>query len=168
MGSILVDELPGQTQERNGPVDTLSKSEVADSNGFRYFEVTGLASDQVLSLTGMKDEILLLSWLIVLLQTREGGQLSFDWAYKNSEDGLEHKLETRSLSADEVVTGLQNNITDTAAEISRRITTPEPSQRIPKSSPGSLLLSTSSLSKTSVGAKDEVSEWPTLVTMLSC
>ena len=158
MGSILVDELPGQTQEGNGPINTLSKSEVADSNGFRYFEVTGLTSDQVLSLTGMKDEILLLSWLIVLLRTREDGHISFDWAYKNPEDGLEHEPECRSLSTDEVVTGLQTNITDTATEISRRITAVEPSQRIPKSSPGSLLLSTSSLSKTSVGAKDEVSE----------
>lgn len=165
MGSILLDEIQGQNQGRNGPIDILSKGEAADSNGFRYFEVTGLASDQTLSLTGMKDEILLLSWLIVLLRTREGGQISFDWAYMSPEDGFEHEPETRSLSTDEVVTGLLCNITDTAAVISRFITTAEPSQRIPKSSPGSLLFSTSSLSKTSEGAKDEVSEFPTFITM---
>ncbi|KFY84358.1 hypothetical protein V500_09373 [Pseudogymnoascus sp. VKM F-4518 (FW-2643)] len=155
MGSILVDEIQGQNQGRNGPIDILSKGEAPDSNDFRYFEVTGLASDQTLSLTGIKDETLLLSWLIVLLRTREGGQISFDWAYKSPEDGFEQEPETRSLSTDEVVTGLQSNITDTAAVISRYITTAEPSRRVPKSSPGSLLLSTSSLSKTSEGAKDE-------------
>jgi hypothetical protein len=165
MGSIIVDEISGQNEGRNGPIDILSKGEPADSNGFRYFEVSGLVSDQVLSLTGMKDETLLLSWLIVLLRTREGGQVSFDWAYKSSEDVFEQELETRSLSTDEVVTGLQNNITETTTVVSRFITTVEPSQRTPKSSPGSLLLSTSSLSKTSEGAKDEVSEFPTLVTM---
>lgn len=165
MGSILVDEIPGQNEGRNGPIDVLSKGEPADGNGFRYFEVAGLASDKTLSLTGMKDETLLLSWLIVLLRTREGGQVSFDWAYKSPEDVFGDDLETRSLSTDEVVTELQNNITETTTVVSRFITTAEPSQRTPKSSPASLLLSTSSLSKTSEGAKDEVSECPTLVTM---
>ncbi|KFZ11796.1 hypothetical protein V501_04577 [Pseudogymnoascus sp. VKM F-4519 (FW-2642)] len=155
MGSILVDEIPGENEGRNGPIDILSKGEPADSNGFRYFEVAGLVSDQLLSLTGMKDETLLLSWLIVLLRTREGGQVTFDWAYMSSEDAFENEFETRSLSTDEAVTGLQNNITETTTVVSRFITTAEPSQRTPKSSPGSLLLSTSSLSKTSEGAKDE-------------
>lgn len=161
MGSILIDEIQGQNQGRNGPIDILSKREAADSNGFRYFEVTGLASDQTLSLTGMKDETLLLSWLIVLLRTREGGRMSFDWAYKSPEDSLEHEPETRSISTEVVVAGLQSSITDTATEISRCITSAEPSQRIPKSSPGSLVLSTSSLSKSYEGAKDEVSKSPT-------
>ncbi|KFY52999.1 hypothetical protein V496_07991 [Pseudogymnoascus sp. VKM F-4515 (FW-2607)] len=155
MGSILIDEIQGQNQGRNGPIDILSKREAEDSNGFRYFEVTGLASDQTLSLTGMKDETLLLSWLIVLLRTREGGRMSFDWTYKSPEDGLEHEPETRSISTEDVVTGLQSSITDTATVISRCITSAEPSQRIPKSSPRSLVLSTSSLSKSSEGAKDE-------------
>lgn len=162
MGSILVEEIPGENEGRNGPIDILSKGEPADGNGFRYFEVTGLASDQTLSLTGMKDETLLLSWLIVLLRTREGGQVSFDWAYKSSEDVFEQELEAMSLSTEEVVTGLQNNITETTTVVSRFITTAEPSQRTPKSSPRSLLLSTNSLSKTSEGGKDEVSECPTL------
>lgn len=165
MGSILVDEIPGENEGRNGPIDILSKGEPADSNGFRYFEVAGLVSDQLLSLTSMKDETLLLSWLIVLLRTREGGQVTFDWAYKSSEDGFENEFETRSLSTDEAVTGLQNSITETTTVVSRFITTAEPSQRTPKSNPGSLVLSTSSLSKTSDGAKDEVSECPTLVAM---
>ncbi|OBT64960.1 Nonribosomal Peptide Synthase (NRPS) [Pseudogymnoascus sp. 23342-1-I1] len=155
MGSILIDEIQDQNQGRNGPIDILSKGEAADSNGFRSFEVADLASDQTLSLTGMKDEILLLSWLIVLLRTCEGGQISFDWAYNNPEDSPEHEPKIRSFSTDEVVTGLQSNIADTATVISRYITTAEPSQRIPKSSPGSLILSTSSLSKASEGAKDE-------------
>jgi hypothetical protein len=165
MGSILVDEIPGENEGRNSPIDILSKGEPADSNGFRYFEVAGLVSDQLLSLTSMKDETLLLSWLIVVLRTREGGQVSFDWAYKSPDGASGDELETRSLSTDEVVTELQNNITETTAVVSRFITTAEPSQRTPKSNPGSLLLSTSSLSKTSEGAKDEVSGHRTLVTM---
>lgn len=165
MGSILVDEVQGQNHRRNGPVDILAKREDADGNGFRYFEVAGLASDQTLSLTGMKDEVLLLSWLIVLLRTREGGQICFDWTYKSLEDGFEQEPETRSLSIDEVMTGLQSSVKDTAKIISRHITNTESDQRIPKSSPGSLLLSTGSLSKTSEGAKDEVSEWIIIVIM---
>ena len=78
MGSILVDEIQGQNQGRNGPIDILLKGQAADSHGFRYFEVDGLVSDQTLSLTGMKDELLLLSWIIVLLRTREGGQTGLD------------------------------------------------------------------------------------------
>ncbi|KFY50456.1 hypothetical protein V495_00256 [Pseudogymnoascus sp. VKM F-4514 (FW-929)] len=155
MGSILVDEIPGQTPRKHDPIDMLSKGEAADGDGFRHFEVAGLVSDQRLSLTGMKDETLLLSWLIVLLRTSEGGQISFDWAYKSLENGSQHEPKTRNLSTDELVAGLRSNITDTATVISRYITTAEPHQRMPKSSPGSLLLSTSSLSKTSEGAKDE-------------
>jgi hypothetical protein len=144
----------------------LSKGQVADGDGFRHFEVAGLVSDQRLSLTGMKDETLLLSWLIVLLRTSEGGQISFDWAYKSLENGSQHETKARNLSTDELVAGLRSNITDTATVISRYITTAEPHQRVPKCNPGSLLLSTGSLSKTSEGAKDEVSEqWSALGTM---
>src|SRR5258707_1343892 len=62
--------------------DSLSTGQV-DGDGFRSFKVVGIASDQVASPTGMKEDILLLSWLIVLLRTREGSRLSYGWSYKD-------------------------------------------------------------------------------------
>ncbi|KFY06512.1 hypothetical protein V492_08014 [Pseudogymnoascus sp. VKM F-4246] len=155
MGSILIEEIQGQNKGRDGPIDIFSKREVEGDNGFRYFEVAGLASDPALSLTGMKDEILLLSWLIVLLRTCESGQVSFDWTNTSSEDCSEYEQDIRSLSTDNLAAGLQTNIADAATIISHSIAAVEPNRRKPKSSPGSLFVSTSSLSKTSDGAKDE-------------
>jgi hypothetical protein len=101
--------------------------------------------------TGMKEEIALVSWLLVLLRTQEDGRVSFDWAYKGQEDGV--RLEpVNSLSSDQVMPNLRSNIGQVAAAISRQIekvaSSPRPSS--------SLVLSTSVLSQTSE-AKDEVS-----------
>lgn len=157
MGSIHVDDIHGQNHPGNESVDALSAGQ-ADGDGFRSFKVVGLAPDQTSTPTGMRDEILLLSWLIVLLRTQESSQISYDWAYKGREDGFEHEPVNRCLSTDEVMTGLQSNVAQTAAAISRHITTVAPSQCTAMPSPGSLLLSTSSLSQKSKEAKDEVSE----------
>ncbi|GLB22897.1 nonribosomal peptide synthase [Aspergillus tubingensis] len=106
--------------------------------GVHTLEATGLVADNTPS--GMKEELLLVSWLIVLLRTREDGQASFEWAYK----GDEPSPANRCLST-EVMADLRSSVGQTAAAIARkRTTTPEtaPSRSL------ALLLSTSTLSQT--------------------
>ncbi|KAJ5373177.1 AMP-dependent synthetase/ligase [Penicillium concentricum] len=119
-----------------------------DVNGdFSSFQITHLASEQVATPTGMKEEIVLLSWLMVLLRSREDSQISYDWSHKDFANGVEPES-VNKLLMNEVMKGLQSNVGEVATAISRNISTAA-------SSPSSLLLSTSSLSRTSEEAKDE-------------
>jgi hypothetical protein len=122
-----------------------------DANGrFSSFQVAHLASEQTTTPTGMKEEIVLLSWLMVLLRSREDSQISYDWSYKDVANDVQPASVSR-LVMNEVMKGLQSNVGEVATAISRNITTGA-------SSPASLVLSTSSLSRTSEEAKDDVSE----------
>ncbi len=157
MEFIHVDDIHGQNHPRNESANTLSTGQ-SDGGGFRSFKIVGLAPDQTSTPTGMREEILLLSWLIVLLRTKESSRISYDWAYNGRGNGFEHEPVKRSLSTDEVMTGLQSNVAQIAAKISRHIMIVAPSQCTAMSGPGSLLLSTSSMSQTSEEAKDKVSD----------
>lgn len=146
MGFISAESVKG-TNESNGSLVNVAE---ADCDGFRSFEVTGLASETPTS-TGMREVIVLASWLLILLRTEEDGHVSFDWTYKCQEEG--EKLEpVNRLSSDQIMANLQSNIRDVATAISRQIekiaSRPRP--------PSSLILSTSSLSQTSE-PQDEVS-----------
>ncbi|KAF7590342.1 Non-ribosomal peptide synthetase [Aspergillus hancockii] len=143
MGSIHVDERHGLDQQQNGSVDGQ-----VNGDGFSSFEIVGLKADQTATPTGMKEELVLLSWLLVLLRTREGGQIRFDWAYKGSEEEPVNEC----LAMDDVMKGLQSNVGETAAAIAHKIATAVP--RHP-AAPTSLLLSTGSLAQTSEGATEE-------------
>jgi hypothetical protein len=148
MGSIQHDDIHNQKHYSNESGNLV----VARLNGddVKTFEVAGLASDEESSPAGMRDEIVLLSWLIVLLRTREGGHIRYEWAYRRTGE----EPVPRSLAMNEVVAGLQSSVRETAVAVTRHIATDAPSQ----STPASLLLSTSSLSQTSDEAKDEVSQ----------
>jgi hypothetical protein len=147
MGSIQHDDIPIQKHYSNDSGDSMAAR--LNSNSVESSEVAGLASDLASSPTGMRDEIILLSWLIVLLRTRDGVEIRYDWAYMHPEE----ETVARSLAMNEVVVGLQSSIKETAAAVSRHIAIDAPDQ----SAPACLLLSTSSLSQTSEEAKDEVS-----------
>ncbi|KXG54093.1 AMP-dependent synthetase/ligase [Penicillium griseofulvum] len=124
------------------------EKEPTDANGdFSSFQMTHLASEQITTPTGMKEEIVLLSWLMVLLRSREDSQISYDWSHKDFANGVEPES-VNKLLMNEVMKGLQSNVGDVATAISRNISTGA-------SSPASLVLSTSSLSRTSEEAKDE-------------
>lgn len=157
MRSIQVDGIQDHIHWKNESVDMLSTGQ-ADCDGFRSFKVVDLEPDQPITSTGMRDEILLLSWLIVLMRTREGSQISYDWAYKCRANGFKNEPVNRCLSMDEVMTRSQSAVGQIAAVIARHITTVEPRQRAAMPGPASLLLSTSSLSQKSEETNDEVSE----------
>lgn len=136
-------------------------------DGFRTFEVPGVASDTPSTPSGMREELLLLSWLIVLLRSREDGQASFDWAYEWTDDvqnGEIHELATSNLAADQVMSSLQSGIGDVAAAITQQIATRPSDSSRGSSKRASIIFSTGPLCRASEGAKDEVSlTFPTIV-----
>lgn len=80
-------------------------------------DVPGLLSEQPCTPTGMKDEILLLSWLIVLLRMKEDRQASYDWMYQTRDTEDKHPLYSGSLSTDEVIGNLKINVKQAAAAV---------------------------------------------------
>src|SRR3569833_3179150 len=155
MRSTHIDTIRGWDHPPIRPTDTLSAGETND-DGFRSYKIVGLAAGQLPTPTGMREELLLLSWLIVLLRTREDGRASYDWAYTDRDGSEGGEQVTRILSTDDVMTGLQNRVGQAALVVSGQIAT----IASPTPTPGSasLLLSTGPLSRACDGAKDEVSE----------
>ncbi|ROV91725.1 hypothetical protein VPNG_09946 [Cytospora leucostoma] len=151
-----LDDSQGQDR-REGQLDVYTQiTGQASGDGFTSYHVAGLAPDQsVTPTTGMRDEILLASWLIVLLRTREDGQVQHDWAYRGRATAAKEVEPANTLSTSEVMPSLQSSIQQTSEAILRHITKAVSSQYTAISSPASLLLSTGSLSRTSEGTRDE-------------
>ncbi|PWY86798.1 nonribosomal siderophore peptide synthase Sid2 [Aspergillus heteromorphus CBS 117.55] len=103
--------------------------------------MAGLASDQ--TPTRMKEEIVLLAWLIVLLRTREDGQVEFEWAYDDQQP-------TKCVST-EVLAGLQSSVGEAADAIARHVAAAA-SRPV---SASSIVLSTGSLSQSPGEGQDE-------------
>ena len=135
------------------PTNGVEKMTTTEANGddFVSFDIAGLASDTP-SPTGMKEEVVLLSWLIVLLRSREDAQISYDWTYKHDAHYVAQEP-VNKLSMNEVMSGLESNVGEVGATIARNIATGLQAA----SNPASLVLSTSSLSREPAEAKDEVS-----------
>ncbi|KIW72922.1 hypothetical protein PV04_01081 [Phialophora macrospora] len=150
MGSIQVDERDDRRQP-NGHSAAMVSIGDADAEGFWSFKVAGLASDPPNTPTGLREELLLLAWLLVLLRTQDEGQVWFDWAYEGGGTGVVRKR----LVIDELITGLQDNIGEVGARIARHVTACTKTQLHGGSGPVSLLLSTSSLSQTPEEANDQ-------------
>lgn len=131
MGSVYVEE--GQTQ--------------AYGDGLRTFNITGLKSAHIDTPTTSREDILLFSWLLVLLRTREDGRASFEWTYENRPDDVDHQTSKILLSSEHVLTDpkLQVSIRESLEAVSRHIKTNAPALYAAKSGASSLLLSTGSL-----------------------
>ena len=163
MGSIQVDD---DFHTRYGPwiehTEAATPTPVINGDGFRHFDVAGLASDDAAAVSGMREEIVLLSWLIVLWRTREDTQVSFDWAYRGRDITSDHDTSTPvCLSTDEIATGVQTMVDDATASISRHL------MRVQEGTAGlfpgsaSLVLSTETTSR-GQREDEEVSKDPTL------
>lgn len=125
---------------------------------FQPFDVAGISINEGTTRTGMREDVVLLSWLIVLLRTSEGGQAGYDWTYKHKEDGYEAEAMTGHLSTSEVMPGFQSTVGQVTAAISNHIKATAPGQSTFKLGPESLLLSSSSLSRACVDIEDKVIE----------
>lgn len=126
---------------------------------FRSFKLDGLAVKQDSCLTGMRDELVLLSWCIVLLRTSEEGQVSFEWAYRDQSENLESHL----LNTAQVIPSLEGSVEQVGTQILQHVCTNSSDQPTLTSSPVSLVLSTGLLSQTTSDLDDKVSEWFKLV-----
>lgn len=145
MGSVGVDE-QGLTQ--------------ADVHPFKHFTIDGLFSPSETCLpTALRADVLLTSWLILLMRTREERQASFEWAYDGWEDEAVHQRTARRLSTDEVLPGLDldSSLADAIQKTSRIHGLGVKDLCTETSCPKHLLLSTGSLSKASDDEQEGVS-----------
>ena len=132
MGSIQVEDLA------TGPENGMS-----NSKSIRKFEIPGLkASIDNPTPTNTREDLILLSWLIVLLRTREG-TVNFDWTYLSREDGVEQETRMRCLKMEQVMPGVECKVEEARAAISRYIEDVAP--RSGEAKNVSLLLSSVSL-----------------------
>ncbi|KAL1307029.1 hypothetical protein AAFC00_005654 [Neodothiora populina] len=114
------------------------------------FEVQGLPSSQITFPTGMREDVVLLSWVIVLLRSREDSDISFDWAYDTRKDPLvPQSTNKRRLAMKDVIVNLQSPVKDTLAAISSYLAASRQEQIEADSGTISIILSTSTLSQTS-------------------
>jgi hypothetical protein len=153
MGFIHIDDLRSQYEQSSESAGVQAKDQ-SNIISARSFKVAGLVSDQVSTPTCMKEEIVLLSWLIVLLRTREDGRISYEWSYQSQEDAS-NGGGANKLSTDDVLPRLQDSVGETLALISCHIE----NVKAAKSSSTSLLLSTGSLFESSDGTNNDVREY---------
>ena len=126
-----------------------------DQNPFRAFKIEDPAENAESCPTGMRDELVLLSWCIVLLRTSEEGQASFQWAYS----GQSKSLQSKKLATVEVLSSLQESVEQARTEILQHIRTSSVDQSTSISQPTSLILSTSLLNQTAGEPEDRVSKY---------
>ncbi|RAH46727.1 nonribosomal peptide synthase SidD [Aspergillus brunneoviolaceus CBS 621.78] len=119
-----------------------------DADGFHLFQVAGLeapsTSISTITPTGTREEVLLVSWIILLLQSCEDGQVRFEWAYSGAEKS--------SLSTPQVMPGLQSTIGQVSAAVAQHIAAATQDQS--PVTPTTLLLSTGTLSQAPEEVKD--------------
>ena len=118
---------------------------VASGTSAFYYNIQNFASQSQFTPSGMREDILLASWLIVLLRTREGERVSFDWTYQNSSNVFEEP--SRHFSMEDVMTGFEDSIENVTGAISNQIS--RVGSGSPNAEPISILLSTSVLSRES-------------------
>ncbi|KAM0722064.1 hypothetical protein Q7P37_002990 [Cladosporium fusiforme] len=116
----------------------------------RTFEVAGLVPTNCSAPTGMRDEMILLSWLIVLMRMQESSQIRCEWKYEGSADNT-----VRSLSPNEIMMGLQSHTGQAAASLAERIPSLTQAQQSTSLRSPSLRVSNRSLCQSSDDAKDE-------------
>ena len=132
-----------------------SDTDYGEINGFSTFSIDGIASKEDLSVSGLKEDIILLAWLIVLLRSREGDCVTFEWAH--SKDGeYQSELNRNTLSMNDVFSDLQSTVrcgtSSVNADLKRRAER-DGSTSAPTSS---ILLSTGSLLRSTGEIQDQV------------
>lgn len=123
----------------------------------QIFDIAGLAPGNCGTPTGMRDEIILLSWLIVLMRTQESSAVRFEWQYQGSREVLGNGDAVRILTPNDVIIGLQSHIGQAAAMLAGSIPSVTQTQQPELATRPSLRLSNASLSQSSDDATDEVS-----------
>lgn len=152
MGFNAIESTHSSREEMNGYCETLAINATYGDN-IKKVEIVDLESETQTP-TRMKEDILLLSWLLVLLRTEEDGQVCFEWSYGDQVSRDPDEAVNR-LSSDEVVPNPQIDVGTVAAAISRYIMTIP----APASGPATLMLSTRSLTQDKVRLQCLISQW---------
>lgn len=121
------------------------------------FEIDGLAPDNCATVTGMRDEIILISWLIVLMRTQESSAVRCEWQYQNCADVARNGDDVRTLSPNEVMLSLQSHVGQASAMLAGTIPTITEAQQSAIVKRPSMRISNGSLSQSSDDATEEVS-----------
>lgn len=158
MGSIQFEDIQSRTQEKNGTVNVSSVRQRHGSNTMASKASNLEALEGAGTPTGMRDELILLSWLLTLLRTKEHNEFQFEWTYIERQCGSVSDPVTRSLKTDEVITDLQNRVGDVSSTISSKMKMDDSSQLPVRTSRASLLLSTDTLSQTTQETIGQVSQ----------
>ncbi|KAJ5699026.1 hypothetical protein N7462_001031 [Penicillium macrosclerotiorum] len=153
MGFIHINDIRDHQHHSGEVVKGLSAGQM-NGEPFRSFTTCDLASDQVTFPTGMKEDIVLLSWLIVLLRTKEDGRISYEWTYKSPDQALED-AQAHRLSTNEVLPKLESKVGEAVTAVSQNIKNINPNRIAESSSGHSLILSTNTLSDTSEEARED-------------
>jgi hypothetical protein len=135
----------------------MSTPNEASGMASKTFEIDGLAPQNCSTPTGMRDEIILIAWLIVLMRVQESSLVRCEWQYQGSPQELENGDAVRSLAPNDVTIGLQSHTGQSAAILAGTIPSITEAQQAALSSPASIRLSTGPLSLSSEDAKEEVS-----------
>jgi hypothetical protein len=136
----------------------MSTTNEAGGMASRTFEIDGLAPQNCSTPTGMRDEIILIAWLIVLMRVQESSLVRCEWQYQGSPQELGNGDAIRSLTPNDVMIGLQSHTGQSAAILAGTIPSITQAQQSALSSPASIRLSTGPLSLSSEDAKEEVSQ----------
>lgn len=114
-------------------------------NGLSVFEIQSSGSEH--PSTASSYDVLLLSWLLVLLRTREDGRASFEWSFRCQKEN-EYQTPNTHLSTDDVLTDsqLHGSFAQAIERVSRHIKTNAPRLHTAKHNETSIIVSTASLS----------------------
>lgn len=152
IGTILVPDGQNPKQAQESFIELAREN---DETAFRSFRINGLAANTDVCLTGMRNELVLLSWSIVLLRTSEEGQVSFEWAYNRQSEHPQRK----PLNPVQITfSNLQTSIEQAGTEILHNISTSSVDRSTPTSGITSLVLSTGILSQTTSEPENRVSK----------
>jgi len=136
----------------------MSTTNEASGMASKTFDIDGLAPQNCSTPTGMRDEIILIAWLIVLMRVQESSLVRCEWQYQGTAQVLEKGDAIRSISPNDIMIGMQSHIGQSAAILAGKIPSVTEAQQSALSGSASIRVSTSSLSRSSEDVKDEVSQ----------
>jgi len=144
MGSIGIDNFYQVEQPADSLAYWLAPGRAYDEC-FGSFQIFDLVAGRENTLTGLGDELVLLSWLFTLLQTREENDVTFDWAHCHLKDGYAQECSIKCFTMAGLITDMGQTVEALAAKILSRLEEDrQNSLETHKASPISLVLSTTS------------------------
>lgn len=143
MGSIETHDTYHPLQPTDSPSYRLSTGRV-DEDDFRSYQVLDHGATQDNIPVSVTDEIVLLSWFITLLRTRENTNVSFNWAYYGPLNGHMDEQQVKCFTQDVLMTSIKDKVRAIAARIFSQLDIYAEKPGILRSCHASLILSTTS------------------------